>query len=54
MTRYVLLLILALPLPASAANIVLWNAEELFDVPTVNARQADLRRFAQHTKPDLF
>ncbi len=53
MSRFTLLFLLLLPTPASAANIVLWNAEELFDTATVNERQADLRRFAQATQPDV-
>ena len=33
---------------AEEVKIVLWNAEKLFNVATVNTRNADLAAFGQH------
>lgn len=38
---------------AEDVKIVLWNGEEMFDVPAVNARQSDLEEFANDLEPDI-
>lgn len=57
MKRAVLMMVLVLLGAVSAVaediKVVLWNGEELFDADAVDARSADIREFAEDTKPDI-